>query len=152
MSTPLKFRFDGRQVIVHASTDGRIWFTAEAICQALEFPDIHAALLYHCRPDGILFGNEHSPLARIDLQNLLQLSRHCSAHRAARLQGWLCDELLPALLVHSEMPQHHQLSNTDQRLQALKWQGNWWLSVEDVMQLFGTHSGTALPVSQHEPL
>lgn len=148
MNYARSFHFEGRQIAVHASADGRLWFCAEAICAVLCFSDSQAALLYHCKPSGILFGNEASPQAMIDLRNLLQLSHHSPPSHAARLHDWLCNCVLASQLGHSGKPQRHQLTTNDQQLQLLRWQESWWLEMQDAVELFGS-GNEPLPRPSH---
>ena len=138
MNYARSFNFEGQQVAVRAGTDGRLWFCAQAICSALRFSDSQAAMLYHCRPSGILFGNEPAPQAMIDLRNVLQLSHYSSPGRAAQVYDWLCNCVLASQLDHSSKPQRHQLMANDQQLQVLRWQESWWLAMQDAVELFGS--------------
>lgn len=115
MISPLNPSFEDIRLTVQRAADGRFWFAAQPVCQALELADEHAALLSHCRPDGILFGNEETPQAMIDLENLLRLSLHSA-----------------------NLPSYRQLNAADKRLRVLKWHDDWWMSVNDVMQVFGS--------------
>jgi prophage antirepressor-like protein len=74
MTSPINPIFEDIRLTVQRAADGRFWFVAQTVCQALELADEQAALLLHCRPEGILFGNEETPQAMIDLENLLRLS------------------------------------------------------------------------------
>ncbi|MGE6243938.1 BRO-N domain-containing protein [Ectopseudomonas guguanensis] len=138
MITPLDPYFEDIRVTVQRAADGRFWFAAHPVCQALELDDEHAALLSHCRPEGILFGNEETPQAMIDLENLLRLSLQSTSSRAERLREWLCQALLPHLFSSANLPSYRQLNTADKRLRVLKWHDDWWMSVNDVMQLFGS--------------
>ena len=138
MNTVGPFHFDGQPITVCTSIDGRLWFCADAVCSALCYGDIQAALLDHCRPGGILFGNQQSPQAMIDLCNVLQLSHHCPPARAAQFHEWLCNRVLASQLDHSSKPQRHQLSTQGHHLQVLRWQENWWLAMHDAVQLSGS--------------
>jgi prophage antirepressor-like protein len=73
MTSPINPVFEDIRFTVQRATDGRFWFAAQPVCQALELKDDATALLLHCRPEGILFGNEETPQAMIDLENLLRL-------------------------------------------------------------------------------
>ena len=97
-----------------------------------------ALLLRLCRPEGILFGNEETPQAMIDLENLLRLSLHDASPRARRLRTWLYQTLLPHLFSSVGLPSYRQLNTADKRLRVLKWHDDWWMSLGDVMQVFGT--------------
>lgn len=138
MISPLNPSFEDIRLTVQRAADGRFWFAAQPVCQALELADEHAALLSHCRPEGILFGNEETPQAMIDLENLLRLTLHSTSPRAERLREWLCQALLPHLFSSANLPSYRQLNAADKRLRVLKWHDDWWMSVNDVMQLFGS--------------
>lgn len=137
MNKVWSFHLDGKHVAVRNGADGRLWFSAETICSALQYSDSQAALLYHCDPGGILFGNEQSPQAMIDLRNVLQLTHHSPPSRATRLYDWLCRIVLRSQLDHSAKPQRHKLATKDHHLQLLHWQDDWWLSMQDAVKLFG---------------
>ncbi|WP_417705884.1 BRO family protein [Pseudomonas sp.] len=138
MTRPINPVFEDIRLTVRSAADGRYWFAAQAVCQALELADEEAALLLHCRPEGILFGNEQAPHAMIDLENLLRLSLSTTSSRAERLRSWLCQVLLPHLFNSASLPSYRQLSTADKRLRVIKWHDDWWMSVNDVMQVFGT--------------
>ncbi|MDP9940975.1 BRO family protein [Ectopseudomonas alcaliphila] len=137
MTSPINPVFEDIRLTVRRAADGRFWFAAQTVCQALELADEEAALLLHCRPEGILFGNEETPQAMIDLENLLRLSLSSTSSRAERLRSWLCQVLLPHLFSSSSLPSYRQLSTAGKRLRVLKWHDDWWMSVNDVMQVFG---------------
>lgn len=147
MTRSIHLIFEGIRLTARRAADGRFWFTAQAVCQALELADEETALLLHCRPEGILFGNEQAPHAMIDLENLLRLSLSCTSSRAERLRSWFCHVLLPNLLRSASPPSYRQLNTADKRLRVLKWHDDWWMSVNDVMQIFGARS-ELLPMTE----
>ncbi|WAJ39289.1 Bro-N domain-containing protein [Pseudomonas sp. GOM7] len=138
MTSPIHPVFEDIRFTVQRAADGRFWFAAQPVCQALELSDEDAALLLHCRPEGILFGNEETPQAMIDLENLLRLSLNGNNARSRRLFAWLCQSLLPYLFSSANLPSYRQLDMAEKRLRALKWHDDWWLSMDDVMQVFGS--------------
>lgn len=138
MISPLHPSFEGIRLSVQRTPDGHFWFAANAVCEALGLEDWNTSLLLHCRPEGILFGNEEAPQAMIDLENLLRLSLHDSSPRAPHLRAWLYQTLLPHLFSSVGLPSYHQLNTADKRLRVLKWHDDWWMSLGDVMQVFGT--------------
>lgn len=138
MTSPINPVFEDIRFTVQRTTDGRFWFTAQAVCQALDLSDEDTALLLHCRPEGILFGNEETPQAMIDLENLLRLSLNAPSARGKRLFAWLCHSLLPYLFSSANLPSYRQLNTAEKRLRVLKWHDNWWLSMDDAMQVFGS--------------
>lgn len=138
MTSPINPIFEDIRLTVQRAADGRFWFAAQAVCLALELADEKAALLLHCRPEGIIFGNEEAPQAMIDLENLLRLSLSSTSPRAGRLRSWLCQVLLPHLFSSSSLPSYRQLNTANKRLRVLKWHDDWWMSMNDVMQVFGT--------------
>ena len=147
MTSSIHLIFEDIRFTVRRAADGRFWFAAQAVCQALELADEETALLLHCRPEGILFGNEQAPQATIDLENLLRLSLSSTSSRAERLRSWFCHVLLPNLLSSSSPPSYRQLNTADKRMRVLKWHDDWWMSVSDVMQVFGARS-ELLPMTE----
>ena len=145
MTSPINPIFENILFTVQRAPDGRFWFAAQPVCQALELDDEQAALLAHCRPEGILFGNEETPQAMIDLENLLRLTLHCAPNNGTRLRNWLCQSLLPYLFSSANLPSYRQLNTADKRLRVLKWHDDWWLSMHDVMQVFGTRPELLAP-------
>ncbi|MBD3814814.1 MAG: hypothetical protein IE917_21955, partial [Betaproteobacteria bacterium] len=51
---------------------------------------------------------------------------------------WLYQTLLPHLFSSVGLPSYRQLNTADKRLRVLKWHDDWWMSLGDVMQVFGT--------------
>lgn len=138
MISPLHPSFEDIRFTVQRTPDGHFWFAAGPVCQALEMDDWNASLLRLCRPEGILFGNAETPQAMIDLENLLRLSLNDASPRARRLRTWLYQTLLPHLFSSVGLPSYRQLNTADKRLRVLKWHDDWWMSLGDVMQVFGT--------------
>lgn len=140
MTSPINPVFEDIRFTVQRAPDGRFWFAAQPVCQALNLDDEQAALLTYCRPEGILFGNEETPQAMIDLENLLRLTLHSPPASGARLRNWLCQSLLPYLFSSASLPSYRQLNTADKRLRVLKWHDGWWMSMEDVVQVFGARA------------
>lgn len=138
MITPLHPSFEDIRFTVQRTSDGAFWFAAEPVCRALGLDDWNASLLEHCSPEGVLFGNEEAPQAMINLENLLRLSLHGDNPRVKRLRSWLYQTLLPYLFSSASLPSYHQLNTADKRLRVLKWHNDWWISLNDAMQMFGT--------------
>lgn len=137
MNMPLTLSFEGIPVIVRRAAEGRLWFDAAPVCQVLRLQNENATLLKYCRPEGILFGHDETPLAMIDMENLLRLSLYNNSERAERLRDWLYQSLLPNLFNDINLPTYCQLDTPDRRLRVLKWHDDWWMSVNDAMQMFG---------------
>lgn len=143
--SPLRLVFEDSEILMQCTADRQPWFHAETLCRLLGYQDQQAALLAHCRPAGLLFGNDQTPQAMVDLESLLCLSIHGAGPRAGRFRTWLCRVLLPQLFSSIGLPSYRQLNVMDERLLALKWHEGWWLSVSDVMRLFGAHPELLAP-------
>lgn len=80
--------FEGTQIAARYPTGDRPWLDAQALCALLGYGDWQRALLEHCHPAEILFGDGEIPQAFISLSSLQRLSARAPGPRAQRLHQW----------------------------------------------------------------
>ncbi|TBU84511.1 hypothetical protein DNJ99_08615 [Pseudomonas daroniae] len=81
--------FEGHDIAIRYTTDDQPWLDALTLCNLLGYPDWQSALLEHCHPAGILFGDDEIPQPFISLDNLQRLTTHAVSPQTRRLHHWL---------------------------------------------------------------
>ncbi|SDI96845.1 BRO family, N-terminal domain [Pseudomonas flavescens] len=81
--------FEGHEIAIRYTTDDRPWLDAPTLCNLLGYADWRRALLEHCHPADILFGDDEIPQAFISLDALQRLSTQAASPQALRVHQWL---------------------------------------------------------------
>lgn len=103
MNHIVPFDFDGHPIRVLTDTHGNPWFSANEVCEALEFANPHDAVARHVDPDDL---GKHEV---IDAKGRKQLTNHVNESgmyalifgstksEAKRFKKWVTNEVLPSL-------------------------------------------------------